>query len=71
MNMITLGFGSGGESSKVLDGAENGVNVGEIGNVVTEIGHRRFEDGRQPQNVDAQFDEMVQPVGDSYVAIDN
>lgn len=63
--MYTFGFGCGCQVGKVLQSAEDGVDLGEIGNVVAEIGHGRLEDGRQPHNRHSQLDEMVQPVNNS------
>ena len=35
--------------------AENGIDIGKIGNVVTEVGHGCRIDGRKPQRVDAEI----------------
>src|SRR5690606_2811371 len=40
--------------------AENRVHIGVVGDVVAEIGHRRREDGRDPDRVDPQPLEVVE-----------
>ena len=56
----TFGFGRCCQLGKVFDCSKNGVNVQEIGNVVAEIGHWRFENWRQPDDIDSQFHEVIQ-----------
>src|SRR5262249_39049307 len=36
-----------------------------VGDVVAEVGHRRWEDGRDPDGIDAQPLQVVQPLGDA------
>jgi hypothetical protein len=56
-------------------GGEQGVEVGEraeeridirvVGDVVAEVGHGRGVEGRDPEGVDAEGDEVVQARGDA------
>ena len=45
-------------------GAEQRIDAGIIGDVVTEIGHRGGKDRRQPDRVDAERLQIGQPVDD-------
>ena len=54
---LVRGFGQGLE---VLDRAEHGMNLAEVGNVVAVVLHRRREDGHEPQAVHAQVAEIIQ-----------
>ena len=50
---------------EVGEAAEERVDVRVVGDVVAEVGHRRAEDRRQPDRVDAQPLEVVQAVEDA------
>ena len=50
---------------EVLQRAEQRVDLAVIGDVVAEIGHRRAEDRRQPDRVDAEFHEVIEPAQDA------
>ncbi|MDT4884309.1 hypothetical protein FQZ97_1204350 [compost metagenome] len=45
--------------------AEARIDVAEIGDVVAEVGHRRGIDRRDPDGIDAERDQVIQPGADS------
>ena len=49
---------------EIRHGAEQRIYAGVIGDVIAEIGHRRREDRRQPDRIDAQFAQIGQPLDD-------
>ena len=51
----------GDQRVEVRQGAEHGIDVAVVGDVVAEVAHRRPEDRRQPDGVDAEPGEVVQP----------
>ncbi len=54
----------GHQSIEVGERAEDGIHVRVIGHVVAEVGHRRGIEGRDPDGVDTQPGEVVQPLAD-------
>lgn len=54
------------EVGKVLNCSKNRVDVGKIRYVITEICHGWLENGRNPDDIDSQFDEMVQSAYNSF-----
>jgi hypothetical protein len=50
------------EPVHVREGAEQWIDVGVVGDVVAEIGHRRAKEGRDPHRVDAEPGQVVQPL---------
>ena len=52
------------QAVQVGQGAEDRIDVAVVGDVVAEVGHRRAEDRRQPDRVDAEIDEVVEAVDD-------
>ena len=64
--MITFGFGGGCKISKVCHGSKDRINISKVRNVVTEIDHWGFENGRDPKNVDSQFHKVVQSTSDTF-----
>ena len=55
---------------EIRHGAEQRIDAGIVGNVVAEIGHRRWKDRRQPDRVDAERDEIGQPLDDALEVAD-
>ena len=55
---------------EVVECSENRINGAEIGDVVAEILHGRGEDRRQPDGVDAERHEMVEPRDDAVQVAD-
>ena len=51
----------GDEPIEVVERAEERIDVGVIGDVVTEVGHRRGIDRREPDGIDAEPLEVVEP----------
>jgi hypothetical protein len=49
---------------EVGEGAEHRVDVAVVGDVVAEVGHRRAVDRRQPDRVDPEPREVVEPIDD-------
>ena len=49
---------------EILHGPEQGIDAGVIGDVIAEIDHRRGEDRRQPDRIDAERQQIGQPVDD-------
>ena len=45
--------------------AENRIDIAIIGDVVAEILHRRSEEGRNPDRIDAELGDMVEPAGNA------
>ena len=52
-------------SSKSASDPKSGIDVGVVGDVVAEVGHRRGVEGRDPDRVDAEPGEVVEPAGDA------
>jgi hypothetical protein len=52
------------QAVEVGEGPEHRIDAAIIGDVVAEILHRRGEEGGQPEAVDAERGDMVEPVGD-------
>ena len=50
---------------EIGDCAENRVDPAKIRDVVTKIPHRRCEEGRDPDCIDAQIGDMAEPLGNS------
>ena len=50
---------------RVGEGAEGGVDVGVVGDVVAEVRHRRAVEGRQPHRVGPETGDVVQVRGDA------
>lgn len=46
------------QSVEIRQFAEYRINGHVIGNVVAEIGHRRAEDGREPERIDTKLGEI-------------
>jgi len=49
---------------EIIKRAKDRIDVAVIGNVVTHVGHRRLEEGREPDRVDTEAGNMRQPAGD-------
>jgi hypothetical protein len=47
---------------EVSQRAEKRVDIGEIGHIITEVGHGRGVNGRQPKRIDAQPLQVVEPL---------
>ena len=52
------------ENAEVVDGADVGMHVSVIGDVVSVVLARRSADGEQPERVDAEVLEIVEPGGE-------
>ncbi len=63
-------FGFGHQPVEIRHGAVLGIDRLVVGNVVTEIYLGRGIDGRQPDGVDAQALEVIEPLGDSVEVAD-
>src|SRR5579884_1286542 len=50
---------------QVLQGPEERMHIGIVGNVIAKIGHRRRIDGREPDGVDAEPAQVIELAGDS------
>ena len=50
------------ERVEIGHGAEQRIDAGIVGDIIAEIGHRRGEDRRQPDRVDAEVQQIGQPV---------
>jgi hypothetical protein len=48
------------ERVEIRERAEDRVDVAIVGNVIAEVGHRRPEEGRQPDRLDAQAGDMIE-----------
>jgi hypothetical protein len=58
--------GIGQEPVEVGESPEGRIDSPVVGNVVTTIGHRRPIERRQPESVNAQVGEVVEPAGDAH-----
>ena len=54
------GVGLGEQPVEVVERPEHGVDVAVVAHVVAEVGHRGAVEGRQPEGVDAQPDQVVE-----------
>lgn len=50
--------------------AKHGVDIAVVGDIVAEVGHGAGEDGRNPDGVDAEIDQIVEPVDDALQVAD-
>ena len=50
---------------QVLKGPEERMNIGVIRNVIAKIGHGRRVDWREPDRVNAEPAQVIQPAGDT------
>ena len=50
---------------EIGEGAEARIDPAIVGHIVAEILHRRGEEGRDPDAVDAQIGDVVEPLGDA------
>src|SRR5215467_8960951 len=50
---------------QVLQGSKERIDTGIIANIIAEIGHGRWEDGRKPDGVNAEPVQVVQLAGDT------
>ncbi len=55
----------GHQRVEILERAEHRIDVAVVGHVVAHVGHRRLEEGRQPDGVDAERGDMGKPGGDA------
>jgi hypothetical protein len=55
----------GQEAVEVLERPKDGIDALVVGDVVAEVGQRRGIDRRQPQRVDAEPAQMVEPRSDA------
>ena len=55
----------GQQGVEVGQRAEQRIDVAIVGDVVAEVGHRRGEDRREPDRIDAQFDQVIEPLADA------
>ena len=65
MTFSPLAVRLGDQAVEVGERAEERVDVAVVGDVVAEIGHRRGIDRRDPDGVDAEPDEIVEPLADA------
>ena len=63
-------MGVGDQRVEVGQRAEQRIDAAIVGDVVAEIGHRRGEDRRQPDRVDAEPREVIEPLGDALEVAD-
>ena len=56
---------AGDQIVEVGVGAEDRIDAAVVGDVVAEVAHRRGEDRRQPERVDAEVGQVVELVGDA------
>jgi len=54
-----------GQAVHVRERAEEGIDIGVVGDVIAEIGHRRGIDRRDPDRIDTEPDEMIEPRQDA------
>ena len=54
-------MGSGEKAVEVGERSEARIDIAIVRDVVTEVRHRRGEDGRYPDGVDAELAEIVEP----------
>ena len=59
------GMGIGQEVVEVVERPEEGIDGTEVADVVAEVGHRRPVDRGEPQGVDAEPRQVVEPVADA------
>src|SRR5207249_9159130 len=55
---------------EIVEGAEYRIDSAEIGNVVAEIAHRRDEERRDPDGIDAEPGEVIEFANDSFDVAD-
>ena len=53
------------QTVEVLQRAEQRIDSAIVGNVIAEIGHRRLEEGRDPDGLDAETRHVVEPLDDA------
>ena len=53
------------ERVEIRERAEDRVDVAIVGDIIAEVGHRRPEEGRQPNRLDTQARDMVEVRGDA------
>ena len=53
------------QAVEVVEGAEQRIDVAIVGDVVAEVGHRRLEERRDPDRVDAEVGDVVQFLDDA------
>jgi len=58
-------MGLGQQPVEIGERAEQRVHVAMVGDVVAEVGHRRFEERRDPDRVDAEGGDIVQAFDDA------
>ncbi|KAG0751314.1 hypothetical protein G6F24_014436 [Rhizopus arrhizus] len=63
-------MGLGQQAIKVVQAAEQRIDVAVVGDVIAEIGHRRLEERRDPDRVHAQRGEVVQALDDAWQVAD-
>ena len=57
--------GRGEQRIEVVERSEQRVDIGVVGDVVAEVGHRRWVERRDPDGVHAQPREVVEAAGDA------
>jgi hypothetical protein len=57
--------GVGEQAVEVREGAEERIDVAVVGDVVAVVLHRRAVEGREPEGIDAEPGEMVEPPADA------
>ena len=60
------GVGLVDEGVEVIEGAEEGIDVAVVGDVVAEVGHGGWVDGGDPDGVDPEFCEVGEAGGDAF-----
>jgi hypothetical protein len=55
----------GDQPIEVVHVTEDRIDIDVIGDIVAKVGHRRSEDRRNPDRIDAEVDQIGQPAGDS------
>ena len=63
-------MGLGDQPVEVGEGAEDRVDVAVVGHVVAEVGHRRAEERREPDGVDAEPRQVVEARRDAVEVAD-
>ena len=58
-NLETLIVGSGEKVLEIIKGAKDGINVPEVRDVVTEIFHGALVNGRQPNRLNSEVNQVV------------
>ena len=56
---------AGDQRVEIGQRAEDRIDIAVIGDVIAEIGHRRGEKGRQPDRIDAERGDIIEPGGDA------